>query len=127
MDLRNGKEFAHVCDWQDSHQTVKFLKKVKKKLPGCKALILWDGASHHKGEVREYLKQEHRRGSHWLELKLFPPYSPKLNPQERVWREARKEVSHNHEDEFETLVCKFYNFLTKHRFKSHFLRKYGYR
>lgn len=123
LDLKTGREYVHVCNWQDSHQTVKFLKKIKRKNPGSKILILWDGASHHKGEVREYLKQEHQK-HHWLELKLFPPYSPKLNPQEKVWREARKEICHNHEDDFETLVCKFYNFLTKRKFKSSFLDKY---
>lgn len=97
-----------------------FLKKIKRKYPGKRALILWDGATHHRGEVGEYLK-----GKHWLELMLFPPYSPELNPQEHVWKKAREKVTHNHEEDFNVLVSKFYNFLTKNKFKSNFLRKYS--
>jgi len=55
----------------------------------------------------------------------FPPYSPDMNPQEKVWKKARENISHNYEEDFNVLVSRFYNFLIKTKFKSNFLKKYS--
>jgi hypothetical protein len=32
---------------------------------------------------------------HWLEVHQLPPYSPELNPTERLWQHTRKNGTHN--------------------------------
>lgn len=107
--------------WQNSYYTTVFLDRIRQEYLGQKILLLWDGSPVHRGKVKEYL-----RGKDDIEIMYFPPYSPELNPQEHVWRETRRGVSHNHEIfKFEQLTNKFYNFLMDNTFKSNFLNKYG--
>lgn len=56
-----------------------------------RVVLLVDGAPWHRGRlVEEALK----RNPHLLLYKL-PPYSPQLQPIERLWRPLRFDVSHN--------------------------------
>jgi transposase len=94
-------------------------------------LLIWDGAPSHRGEVKSYLKQlyQQRRTYHkrrWkLQLMYFPPYWPKLNPQERVWKAGKQQTIHNSEDSYEDKLYKFRQFVTNHTFKTNFLIKYA--
>jgi len=36
-----------------------------------------------------------RSNRHWLEVHQLPPYSPGLNPSERLWQHTRKNGTHN--------------------------------
>jgi transposase len=122
LNVRTGD--CHVLDtpWQNALYTVRFLRKVERIYRGRKVLLIWDGASHHKGEVRDYLKEKNKKW--WLELLNFPPYSPDLNPQEQVWKEGRRHITHNSEDDFEEKALKFYQFLVGTKFKTNFLEKH---
>lgn len=122
LNLKTGKVHTYTCDWENQEETVVFLKKLRQRYPKRKILLLWDGAPWHKGDrIREYLRRTKN-----LELVKFPPYSPELNPQEHVWKEVRKNISHNHEiTNFGDIVCKFKNYLIKMKFKSNFIEKYG--
>ena len=57
-----------------------------------KIFLILDNASWHKArKLKEFfIQNEHR-----LELIFLPPYSPELNPIERVWRITRRKVTHN--------------------------------
>lgn len=122
LNVKTGD--CHVLDApiQNSFYTVRFLRKVERMYPGKKVLLIWDGAPSHRGEVKDYLREKNKKW--WLELLNFPPYSPDLNPQEPVWKEGRKYVTHNNEDGFEEKALKFYQFLVKTKFKTNFLEKY---
>jgi hypothetical protein len=62
-----------------------------------------------------------------LHLIYFPVVSPDLNPQEHVWKAARKAVSHNPiEPCFAELANRFDDHLASTAFKSSFLDRYGY-
>ena len=123
LDLATGECTVLDTPWQNSKYTVRFLRKLEGGYKGKKVLLIWDGASHHRGEVKNYLA---RKDKDWkLELMYFPAYSPDLNPQEHVWKEARRHITHNSEDEFEEKTLKFYKFLVKTKFKSNFLEKYA--
>ena len=66
----------------DGWDVVRFLGHLLRHIPG-KLLILWDGASIHRGEaVRKFLETDHNQDI-WLER--FPPYAPELNPDEGIW------------------------------------------
>lgn len=74
---------------------------------------MWDGSGSHKGrEVTNYLTTDGN-----IEVIYFPAYAPEENPQEHVWREGRKEVTHNHFIEnIDTATDNFVNFLNKTKF-----------
>jgi len=59
---------------------------------GGKLYLILDNASWHR--ARE-LKQFFHRNRHRLVRIFLPPYSPELNPIERVWRITRRQVTHN--------------------------------
>ncbi len=67
------------------------LQHIWKKLSGYDIWLYVDRASWHKGErVRLFLE------SHTvIHLQYLPSYQPALNPQERIWRQGRYEVTKN--------------------------------
>jgi len=70
----------------------KHLKKVIKSLPDEKLIIVLDNVKyHHAKKLKPFLEQNRVR----LELMFLPPYSPDLNPIERVWWFMRKKITHN--------------------------------
>jgi transposase len=61
---------------------VRFLKQLLRYLPG-KLLVLWDGASIHRGQaVKDFLAAG---AAQRLQVEQFPGYAPELNPDEGVW------------------------------------------
>jgi transposase len=59
---------------------------------GRKMLVIVDNARwHHARQLQPWL-HDHR---HALQLDFLPPYSPNLNPVERVWKLTRYQCTHN--------------------------------
>jgi transposase len=59
---------------------LRFLRHLRRHLPGP-LLLLWDrGKPHRHRQVRDYLERHRQWQVEWL-----PPYAPDLNPQEQVW------------------------------------------
>ncbi len=57
-----------------------------------KLLLILDNAKYHRARIlKEFFVQNQER----LYLVFLPPYSPELNPIERVWRITRRQVTHN--------------------------------
>jgi transposase len=55
-------------------------------------ILIQDNASYHKdAEVWSWFKSNR----HWLEVHQLPPYSPELNPTERLWQYTRKNGTHD--------------------------------
>jgi transposase len=75
-----------------------FLKQLISRYKDKKIHLILDNARYHKGsEVWKWLKGEQDR----IKLHYLPPYSPKLNAAEYVWKETRRKTTHNRF--FETL------------------------
>jgi transposase len=55
-------------------------------------LLILDNVSYHKARK---LKPFFIQNQHRLQMEFLPPYSPELNPIERVWRITRRKVTHN--------------------------------
>lgn len=122
LDVQRGREIVMKTPRQESCYTVEFLRKLERRYAGKKVLLLWDGAPWHRGKVREYLEE---RNKQWfLEILYFPPYSPDMNPQEQVWKAAKRQCTHNSIDEFDVKVRKFYHFLYRKKFYTNFLKKF---
>jgi transposase len=54
-------------------------------------LILDNARWHRPKDLKEFFEANRQR----LEFIFLPPYSPELNPIERVWRITRRKVTHN--------------------------------
>jgi len=119
LNIKTGQEHTMLINKQNSDSSVKFLKKLRKIYPKVKILLVWDNAPWHKSKkIKKYLT-----GINNLELLNFPKYAPKLNPQEHVWKETRKEISHNHNfAAFPELIKAFMVFLKKTLFKYKFIK-----
>ena len=113
--MRSGEFNASV--------TSQHLQQILDAFPQRPILLLWDRAPWHRGEpIRELLASNSR-----LELMEFPVAAPELNPQEQVWKQTRRVVSHNHlMPRLPELADRFENHLTSHTFASSFLDRYGY-
>lgn len=59
---------------------------------GKRMILILDNAKyHHAVLLKPFLKKHNRT----LSLEFLPPYSPELNPIERVWKLTRKLCTHN--------------------------------
>ena len=75
----------------NSLSTLRLMKKLEKKQPQGKIYLILDNASyHHSGIVKNYTKRKRR-----IKLIFLPPYSPNLNPIERLWRLMHQRLTWN--------------------------------
>jgi putative transposase len=101
VNHRNGRLFSLIFDGFDSDTFIYYLKwlirnfKTRKKI----VLVLDNASSHKSNKVAEFVEIHKKR----LELLFLPPYSPELNPVERVWKNLRYRVTHN--TFFENLIA----------------------
>jgi transposase len=70
-----------------SPDVVRFLRHLLAHLPG-KLLVIWDGASIHRGQpVKDFLAAG---AAHRLRLEILPGYAPDLNPLDQgVWQHLK--------------------------------------
>ncbi len=69
-----------------------FLLLVVKTYHGRKVVMVLDNVPYHHAKR---LKPILERYKHRIELAYLPPYSPDLNPIERIWWYMRKKITHN--------------------------------
>jgi transposase len=114
----------------DGVNTVAYIGWCQRLYPDKKLLVLWDGASYHRGEeLRKFLAQE--KGD-WAEADWkvtcmrFAPNAPEQNPTEDVWLKGkthlRKQFALN--KTFAQVKRCFSTFLTALHFTSTKLRWY---
>ena len=88
-----GILFTNECErfnFETSMESIRlFLREHKSDK---KRLIILDNAPWHKKAVRLMREDKSFKDVDFL---FLPPYSPELNPIERVWRITRKEKTHN--------------------------------
>ena len=77
----------------NGENTVKFVEELKRMNPQQKILLIWDGASYHRGqEMQQLLARENdgKSQSEWsITCCLFAPYGPELNPVESIWLQGK--------------------------------------
>lgn len=122
LSQRTQRVITHFCAWQESIETIAFLEKMKcHRQRLAKAvnrtapiLLVWDGAQWHRSKkVKQWLTEN----PGVVELMHFPPYSPELNPQEKVWKALRKHLFDSLvRDQFDATVLKAKQFLKSKKF-----------
>lgn len=71
-----------------------FMKKLLEagSAAGCKMVLITDNAKYHHAKLHREWREEH---ADRFVLDYLPPYSPDLNPVERVWKLLRRNCLHN--------------------------------
>ncbi|MEQ1666657.1 MAG: IS630 family transposase, partial [Bdellovibrionales bacterium] len=103
----------NIVSWQpefvNGETTTEFFKKVKIAYPHApKIHIILDQSGYHRSQqVKEFAKVES------IELHYLPPYSPNLNPIERLWKVMNEQVRNNRvfksAKEFRDAIVKFFD------------------
>lgn len=93
--LRDGKFVRQMEEDKFNAETFwKFLKRLKKVggQSGRRVVVITDNAKYHHANLhKEWREQNNDR----FALDFLPPYSPDLNPIERVWKLVRRLCLHN--------------------------------
>ena len=93
VNLRNGRLITQFSSRFDAMTFKRFLQKLLKFRPADRRLVLiLDNARYHHASLLQPLLREKRR---LVTLSFLPPYSPELNPVERVWKLTRRLCTHN--------------------------------
>jgi transposase len=124
LNLLTGQEIILRSDVMSGEVSAQFLLTLLESIPeDLPVVVFWDRAPWHRGpEISKVLRDNPR-----LEIIFFPTASPDLNPQEHVWKAARKAVSHNHDfASLPALAGMFESFLCDTLFPSSFLDRFGY-
>lgn len=99
---------SHV-DTVNNVSIIEFFKKVERAYASSPAIhIILDQAGYHRAEeVKDYEKNSR------IQLHYLPPYSPNLNPIERVWKVMHENVSNNRyfssAKEFRQSIAEFFD------------------
>jgi transposase len=88
----SGHRFTFTqTDKVDAYSICEFLWVLRKANPGRYFVhVIWDNAAYHRNrEVKAWAKEL------GIKLHFLPPYSPNLNPVERVWKLMHESVRYN--------------------------------
>jgi transposase len=71
-----------------------FLRQLNRsaRRPGRRVIVILDNAAFHHARLHQAWRQRREPG---LAMLFLPPYSPELNPIERVWKLTRRQCLHN--------------------------------
>lgn len=89
--ISDGRFVRHKSKVFNAKSFKVFLQKVLRNRRKKVLLILDNAKYHHARELRRWLSSNRKH----LELLFLPPYSPDLNPVERVWKLTRRLCTHN--------------------------------
>ena len=83
-----GRLFTHIAEQPCTGETVVgFLRQVLRQVRG-KLLVVWDGATIHRGHaVKDFLA---RGAAARMHLERLPSYAPDLNPAEGIWNMLKR-------------------------------------
>jgi transposase len=123
LNLKTGHEIVTRAETMNAKASAVHLQTLLDAHPDVNILLLWDRAPYHRGPaIRAVLEANPR-----LTIVELPTAAPDLNPQEHVWRDARRKVCHNHtERRLPGLAERFEHHLTTTTFRSSFLDHYGW-
>jgi len=93
VNLRFGQLVTQFNEKFDAITFESFLRKlIRHRRKGHRFMIILDNARYHHAKLLAPFLRKYRQV---LKLSFLPPYSPELNPIERVWKLSRKLCTHN--------------------------------
>ena len=112
MDVITHKIVIHEDKTLNAEATIRFFKKIEKAYPNKATVhVFCDNAPYYRNKaVEQYLRTSK------IALHFLPPYSPNLNPIERLWKWLKERVIYNtyYEgfEEFRDAVFGFFDILS---------------
>jgi transposase len=115
VDIENLDVITRTCDWVNADSICDLLRAIRAKNADEKKItLIMDNAAYNRSEKVRTLAKELR-----IELFYLPPYSPNLNPIERLWKFMKKKVLYNryyeHLSDFEKSCMNFFRGIRKYR------------
>lgn len=92
LDYETGEVVCSHSTSYDAQQFLAFLQLVLEKYPGQKIVMILDNARIHHAKLLQPFLQQNKEV---LELVFLPPYSPQLNPIEKVWGWLKRTCIYN--------------------------------
>ncbi len=109
VDAKDGSSFSLIMPSVNTETMNVFLAELSQEYSSDKLALIMDGAGWHKSsdlKVPENIK-----------IFFLPPYSPELNPVERLWLYIKQRILSNKIyqtiDDLENTLCEFINRLSK--------------
>jgi transposase len=112
VDAKTGKVICVPAKACNARTFLTFLRHVLDQYPDQQVIMVLDNSKiHHANLLQPFLQKNQER----LFLLFLPPYSPKLNPIEKLWGWLKKTVIYNgfHKNEaaIESAVWTFLSFI----------------
>jgi len=109
INIKNREVEVEYYEKINSETTIEFFKKVESAYPNSKKInIILDQAAYHKSKAVETFIETSKINLHYL-----PPYSPNLNPIERLWKIMNEKVRNNkHFKDAKTFRSAIYTFFS---------------
>jgi len=105
VNSSNGSNFNLILPKVDTEHMNVFLSELSKEYPYDKIALIMDGAGWHKSKDLKVPKN--------IVIFYFPPYSPELNPVERLWLYIKSNILSNRIyeklEDLEMKLCEFMN------------------
>ena len=115
VDIASMDVIARTCDTVNQSSICDLLRAIRRKNPDADHLYLvFDNAPYNRSRsVRKLAKQL------GIKILYLPPYSPNLNPIERLWKFMKKKMMANEHyetiPEFRRALSEFFRGIRKHR------------
>jgi transposase len=93
VNVASGQFIHQMSETFNAATFLDFLKKILSHRKGSKVIhLILDNSRYHHAKLLEPWLREHEE---IIRLDFLPPYSPQLNPIERVWKQTRRKATHN--------------------------------
>jgi transposase len=115
VDVENLEVITRTCDWVNANSICDLVRAIRAKNPSGELvhLIMDNGKANRARKVKEVAEDL------GIKLVFLPPYSPNLNPIERLWKFFKKKVLYNKyyptREEFDAACLKFFKYIRKYR------------
>jgi len=115
INLANHHVEYAEAKWINGESIEAFLKQLISAQPTAKKIhIVWDNAGYHRSQaIRDFVETTN------IELHFLPPYSPNLNPIERLWKIMHENVTYNRYypkfSDFTEGILKFFENIELHK------------
>lgn len=126
----SGDVIVIPTETANGYWTTIFVEYLRQHYPGKRLILLWDGASYHRGvQMQDYLEAlnlKRSRDEWWVTCVLFAPNAPDQNPIEDVWLKAKQYVRKHWREcpTFKLVMQMFEAALNTHSFRFEKLRMY---
>ncbi len=113
IEQKNGATTVQAYPAGDGASTVAFIQLLRQKYADKRLLLIWDGATYHKGtEMVDYLTSLNHgldATAWWVTCLLFAPNAPEQNPIEDIWLKGKQYIRKNWRlcDRFRTVKTLF--------------------